>query len=979
MIKKRINTDLFIKSIKFVDSLTKNVIDLTNAQDIKFYVRKKDSSAYVEQVYSITDGLVSFQWNSEENTRLGVYDGMISFYKISSASETGRIDYKYDVTDLFQIIPTSEEEANVDDIVTVECIYYGGADGRGIKTIAKTSSVDNVDTYTITYSDSTTSTYDVVNGLSSYELALKHGYVGTETEWLASLKGTDASVTKTNVEAVLTGDITSHNHATQLAEALADYVKKVQGKGLSTNDLTDTLLSKLNGLSNYDDATIKASVTSLQTQLNTLLSGNASTAIESFNEIVAFLANVSDSQTLEGIIAGINTTIASNLKTAKDYADSQISSHNLSTEAHGDIRTLVSNEATARGDADTALSDSISKKVDKVEGKGLSTNDYTTAEKSQLASNKTDIANIQTSLLELQGMTANFMIVGMAKISGDADPSGSKFYGKDENIPLIFNHVRIGLVKSPEGKLYKWCDSLRLTKSVDGKDLSIDGTDGDVMICTDCDMYLYLNNATIDGVEYEIMAVGLVPFSLYGIEAIKLEPHASTPHYATYAKLSGDTRSQAHCIYNTSVIGSYGTPNPFLKTTFRTSGAGVPVCGVSTIASIVGGQNKNTSDTDNYPYSGYYYMYYQLLCAMMYIEGKTYKLNISSSLGVGNTTTEIPSSSTFPDICAGFSGVKIITSDGTEKYYALMSQVIKASSDSTTIFYPLGGFVGTSFYAIEECLEPQRLIDGIKAAGNIANIGASNIYTDMGSTLINDGSVNLVSGEGMEIGKRYYVVRNVDGFKGLSDGICTCVVNCFVKMEFADGAVLKDGTVLTGGKIIYKMSYSLYRGWCLPYSMFMQLQGIGSVCHADASGSITVSYRRTRDYRTLPVITSSATCYGTEATELDMEKGMEEVKTGMSFNEFYHKKRNLSMSFFYPLEGGNSIKTYDCAYTGLNGIWGQGVNGRPANGYKCSQSSAVGCYANYGVASACSLNAHDAASGSYGHFAGGFALHKLEQ
>lgn len=48
----------------------------------------------------------------------------------------------------------------------------------------------------------------------------------------------------------------------------------------------------------------------MQTQLNTLLSGNASTAINSFNEIIAFLANVQDSQTLSGIIAGINTSIA---------------------------------------------------------------------------------------------------------------------------------------------------------------------------------------------------------------------------------------------------------------------------------------------------------------------------------------------------------------------------------------------------------------------------------------------------------------------------------------------------------------------------------------------------------------------------------------------------------------------------------------------------------------------------------------------
>ena len=75
-----------------------------------------------------------------------------------------------------------------------------------------------------------------IQGLSAYQVAVQHGFEGTEDEWLISLKGekgetgpkgdkgdtgekgekgdpgSDASVTKQNVEAVLTGDITSHNH-----------------------------------------------------------------------------------------------------------------------------------------------------------------------------------------------------------------------------------------------------------------------------------------------------------------------------------------------------------------------------------------------------------------------------------------------------------------------------------------------------------------------------------------------------------------------------------------------------------------------------------------------------------------------------------------------------------------------------------------------------------------------------------------------
>lgn len=74
----------------------------------------------------------------------------------------------------------------------------------------------------------------------------------------------------------------------------------------------------------YDDTEIRNALTALQQQVNTLVSGDASSAIESFNEIIAFLANVEDTQTLQGIIAGLNQSILSKLQnddhTVKDAA-----------------------------------------------------------------------------------------------------------------------------------------------------------------------------------------------------------------------------------------------------------------------------------------------------------------------------------------------------------------------------------------------------------------------------------------------------------------------------------------------------------------------------------------------------------------------------------------------------------------------------------------------------------------------------------
>lgn len=135
----------------------------------------------------------------------------------------------------------------------------------------------------------------------------------------------------------------------QITNSLNTKVDKITGKSLSTNDFTNALKSKLEGLNNYDDSALSTKIDNLTNSFNTLVSGNASAAIESFNEIIAFLDNIEDSTTLEGIIAGINTQI--------NNVDKKV----------------------------TNLTSTVNNKVDKVSGKQLSTNDYTTAEKNKLA------------------------------------------------------------------------------------------------------------------------------------------------------------------------------------------------------------------------------------------------------------------------------------------------------------------------------------------------------------------------------------------------------------------------------------------------------------------------------------------------------------------------------------------------------------------------------------------------------------------
>jgi hypothetical protein len=113
-------------------------------------------------------------------------------------------------------------------------------------------------------------------------------------------------------EYVTETELTNKGYATtsSVNTALGGKVDKVTGKQLSTEDFTTALKNKLSSLNNYDDTAINQSVQSLQAQLNTLVSGNASSAVESFNEIIAFLEGIEDSQSLDSIIASIEQQIA---------------------------------------------------------------------------------------------------------------------------------------------------------------------------------------------------------------------------------------------------------------------------------------------------------------------------------------------------------------------------------------------------------------------------------------------------------------------------------------------------------------------------------------------------------------------------------------------------------------------------------------------------------------------------------------------
>lgn len=87
-------------------------------------------------------------------------------------------------------------------------------------------------------------------------------------------------------------------------------VDKVAGKQLSTEDFTTALKNKLEGLSNYDDTELSNAIETLRGDFDEIVSGDTTTAIKTFNEVIAFLDGLTDTQNLESIIASIEQQIA---------------------------------------------------------------------------------------------------------------------------------------------------------------------------------------------------------------------------------------------------------------------------------------------------------------------------------------------------------------------------------------------------------------------------------------------------------------------------------------------------------------------------------------------------------------------------------------------------------------------------------------------------------------------------------------------
>lgn len=179
-------------------------------------------------------------------------------------------------------------------------------------------------------------------------------------------------------------------------------VDKVEGKDLSSNDFTDDLKTKLEGLSNYNDNELKASI---ENKVDKITGKGLSTEDYTSEEKtkLAGLINYNDTEIKTSLNSKANSAdvytkseVDNKVSSIYKYKGSVANKESLPTEnlTIGDVYNLEDTGMNVAYTGEkwdelgstinlnnyytkTETTTELTKKVDKVEGKGLSTNDFT--------------------------------------------------------------------------------------------------------------------------------------------------------------------------------------------------------------------------------------------------------------------------------------------------------------------------------------------------------------------------------------------------------------------------------------------------------------------------------------------------------------------------------------------------------------------------------------------------------------------------
>ena len=545
---------------------------------------------------------------------------------------------------------------------------------------------------------------------------------------------------------------------------------------------------------------------------------------------------------------------------------------------------------------------------------------------------RTQIDGINTILNDF----TNINILGGVNVDargyGESTPTLAVYAGSKEKLAEdVLSHFKLGWFDG-DGNLVKECAPGRISADKNGNEIPIDGTlevggkKCDLLVYTDVDIYrdrLTTTAITVNGSSasnFNVLGLGLAYHAVGNVPAKRFEPFAFTPHCAKY---SGGV---AYSYYD----------------------GGNVTTSINSLTSSVNALNKGGG------YMGLYYEFYEIWLMAMYLELGTLDFTNEELFGRGCT-------------------------NGTPNLNNWYTNSLEGGGGCMYTGNTFGAFWSTtvSSYNFAEMLEAQRIMDGITKAGFANQIGGNKLYMYSGDTVVavtaDTDPSTWERSSGMEVGQKYFTVKNVKGCKGLADGVMTGIVNIYVKDTDR----------------IRKYSHPVYRGLDLLSGFFTQLEGIHYVVkHTGTTASLAQSQELfyANSWKDVPTSTSLYTGANSIVTANTAEgltadpALVANYVNGGSFpvgSNGWGKQTDYNMSLFAHKSVGASQHTYECGYIWYDGRSYSSAAGADSNGYltsnaKSTNASVVGCFASNGAAGR-TLIANFSVSNSAVNYAGGFA------
>ena len=483
--------------------------------------------------------------------------------------------------------------------------------------------------------------------------------------------------------------------------------------------------------------------------------------------------SVTISQIREGVVTGV-----------KGNNESSYRKGNVNITKENIGLSKVDNTSDAEKPVSDPQKTALDKKVDKVEGKSLSTNDFTDIDKQFLDSLKQQQGNVY----------------GVEMSRGQSDPVYQTWIGKEEfkvSHPIL-NAFRLAKVK--DGKVVGYFDQTNLFKMADGtpSNIIIDGTDvvddGTDVMLVNTKPFWVINGGTDD--TYERRIVGDIPFTYGGDTADFVAPFAVCIGYSVIK----DNKQRS--IRDNTIMGTTGAG--MLGVNIMTTG-GWPTTNISRFNYEQYARNKNTDTSSNLPYANAFAFDLDVWCTLLFIKFRTKDVHSQSVCGKG-----ISSNDSAPDASSWgkMTGIRFKKNDNqTYVYYKINGSGFKASETGTTYNFDQ---VINNYRPKLKMFEAQLAMSYAKEN----NIEQNTDFTYDGSTY------------------RYF---NFQGHNGLAEGEMSGVVVKFFTISVT-GWSIPDSALVTDREVEVCFAQPLIRGRIAGWGdIWMWYSGIDCVMHDSTS------------------------------------------------------------------------------------------------------------------------------------------------